>query len=113
MFDHAEHLKDPTEASCLEGVSFLGDGIVTFQDSEPYACRRTPVMFFVNVLILVWVLMYGDSQRFRMLENLAVIYPALEVCGRVSIGCDLVANVYEIIDFFYFVVVSCVFAIFL
>lgn len=111
MFDHAEHLKDPTEASCLEGVSFLGDGIVTFQDSEP--CRRTPVMFVVNVLILVWVLMYGDSQRFRMLENLAVIYPALEVCGRVSIGCDLVAKVYEIIDFFYFVVVSCVFAIFL
>lgn len=44
--------------------------------------------------------MYGDSQRFRMLENLAVIYPALEVCGRVSIGCDLVAKVYEIIDFF-------------
>lgn len=48
-----------------------------------------------------------------MLEKLAVIYPALDVYGRVSIGCDLVAKVYEIIDFFYFVVVSCVFAIFL
>lgn len=57
--------------------------------------------------------MYGDSLRFRMLEKLAVIYPALDVYGRVSIGCDLVAKVYEIIDFFYFVVVSCVFAIFL
>lgn len=43
MFDHAEYLKDPTEASCLEGVLVFGDGIVTFQDSEP--CRRTPVMF--------------------------------------------------------------------
>lgn len=44
--------------------------------------------------------MYGDSQRFRMLENVAVIYPAFDVYGRVSIGCDLVAKVYEIIDFF-------------
>lgn len=48
-----------------------------------------------------------------MLEKLAVIYPALDVYGRVSIGCDLVAKVYKIIDFFNFVVVSCVFAIFL
>lgn len=38
--------------------------------------------------------MYGDSQRFRMLEKLAVIYPALDVYGRVSIGCDLVAKVH-------------------
>lgn len=56
--------------------------------------------------------MYGDSEVPHV-RKLAVVYPALDVYGRVSIGCDLVAKVYEIIDFFYFVVVSCVFAIFL
>lgn len=70
-------------------------------------------MFVLNILILVWVLMLDDFQMFRSFAKLAraFCYSVFDVYGRISI--NLTAKVYEILDVFYSVVVSCGFAIFL
>lgn len=65
------YLKDPTEASCLEGLLFFSGGICHLLGLNHIG--GLPIIFVLNVLILVWVLILDDLQMFRRWAKCAVL----------------------------------------
>lgn len=74
---------------------------VTFQVSDPYS--KTPFCLFLISWFWFgsWYLMVSRCSV-GLQNKLARAFVIIDVYDRVSIGCDLTANVYKIVVFFFF-----------
>lgn len=75
-----------------------------------YNPRSEICLFWISWFLFVWRL--SDVPQVSEIGT-GFCYSVLDIHSRISIGCDLTAEVYEVVVIFYSVVVCCDFAIFL